>query len=133
MQNPSIISHVSVGVSDLARAAAFYDAVLASLGGKRILDEGEYGIAYGRQFPEFWVGRPHDGATPTVGNGTHVAFGAGSRAEVDAFHAAAIAAGGTDDGPPGPRPHYGAEYYGAFVRDPDGNKVEAMIWEGPMA
>ncbi len=131
MQNPSIISHVSVGVGDLARATAFYDATLAPLGARRLLDEGEYGVAYGRQFPEFWVGHPHDRGTPTVGNGTHIAFAANSRAEVDDFYAAAIAAGAQDDGPPGPRPHYGAEYYGAFVRDPDGNKIEAMIWEGP--
>ena len=132
MDNPSLMSHVSIGVADLARAAAFYDAALAPLGGKRILDEG-FAIAYGRQFPEFWIGPPHDGAAPSPGNGVHFAFLAGDRDQVKAFHAAALAAGGTDDGAPGPRPHYGAEYYGAFVRDLDGNKVEAMVWEGAPA
>lgn len=129
MENPSIMSHVSVGTADLARAAAFYDPVLAALGARRVLDEG-FAIAYGKQFPEFWVGPPHDGGAPAPGNGVHFAFLAASRAEVAAFHAAALAAGGADDGAPGPRPHYGAEYYGAFVRDPDGNKIEAMVWEG---
>lgn len=129
MDNPSLMSHVSVGTADLPRAAAFYDAVLATLGARRHVDEG-FAIAYGRQFPEFWVGPPHDGQPPAPGNGAHFAFLAASRDQVDAFHAAALAAGGTDDGPPGPRPHYGAEYYGAFVRDLDGNKIEAMVWEG---
>ncbi|MFZ4688697.1 MAG: VOC family protein [Polymorphobacter sp.] len=129
MDNPSLMSHVSIGVADLARATAFYDAVLAPLGARRILDEG-FAVAYGRQFPEFWVGPPHDGGAPTPGNGVHFAFFASSRDEVHAFHAAALAAGGTDDGPPGPRPHYDAEFYGAFIRDPDGNKVEAMFWDG---
>jgi len=129
MENPSIMSHVSVGTADLARAAAFYDPVLATLGARRVLDEG-FAIAYGKQFPEFWVGPPHDGGAPAPGNGVHFAFLAPSRAAVAAFHAAALAAGGSDDGAPGPRPHYGAEYYGAFVRDPDGNKIEAMVWEG---
>lgn len=129
MENPSLMSHVSVGVADLARAAIFYDLVLGTLGAKRIVDE-NFGIAYGREFPEFWVAPPHNGLPASVGNGVHFAFLARSRAEVQAFHAAALAAGGRDDGPPGPRPHYGKEYYGAFVRDRDGNKIEAMIWEG---
>lgn len=127
--NPSIISHVSVGTSDVKRACAFYDAVLATIGARRVLDEG-FAVAYGKQFPEFWVQPPHNGAPPQVGNGAHFAFSAGSRAEVDAFHIAALAAGGKDDGAPGPRPDYGREYYGAFVRDLDGNKIEAMFWDG---
>lgn len=127
--NPSILSHISVGVSDPARAAAFYDAVLATIGARRILEEGG-AVAYGKLYPEFWVGPPHDGRAPSPGNGAHFAFSAASRAEVDAFHAAALAAGGTDDGAPGLRPEYGPEYYGAFARDLDGNKIEAMVWEG---
>ena len=129
--NPSIISHVSVGVTDMARACAFYDAALGALGARRVFEEGGFAVAYGKQFSEFWVQFPHDRKPMAPGNGTHVAFAAANQAQVVAFHAAAIAAGGTDDGPPGPRPDYGAEYYGAFVRDPDGNKVEAMVWEGP--
>lgn len=128
--NPSILAHVSVGTVDVKRAAAFYDAVLATIGARRVLDEG-FAVAYGKQYPEFWVQPPHNGQQPHVGNGAHFAFLAGSRAEVEAFHAAALAAGGQDDGVPGPRPDYGPEYYGAFVRDLDGNKIEAMIWEGP--
>ena len=127
--NPSIISHISVGASDPVRAAAFYDAVLATVGARRVLHEGDV-VAYGKQFPEFWVGPPHDGKPPVPGNGAHFAFNAASRAEVDAFHAAALAAGGSDAGAPGPRPEYGPEYYGAFARDLDGNKIEAMVWEG---
>ncbi|MCA3254613.1 MAG: VOC family protein [Alphaproteobacteria bacterium] len=130
MENRSILSHVSVGAADLPRALAFYDAVLAAVGARRVVDEGGQGVAYGRQFPEFWVQPPHDGRPPQPGNGLHIAFLAPDRAGVDAFHAAALAQGGTDEGAPGPRPHYGPEYYGCFVRDPDGNKIEAMVWEG---
>ena len=130
MENPSILSHVSVGASDLERSLAFYDAVLATVGARRILNEGGHAVAYGKEFPEFWVQPPHDGGSPTPGNGLHLAFPAPDRAAVDAFHAAGLAHGGTDDGAPGPRPHYGPEYYGCFLRDPDGNKIEAMIWEG---
>lgn len=128
--NPSIISHVSLGTGDVERSARFYDAALGALGiGRRMEFPGA--VAYGRAFPEFWVQRPHDGGPAGVANGTHVCFLAASRAEVDAFHAAALAAGGTCDGPPGPRPQYDPAYYAAFVRDPDGHKVEAMFWDGP--
>jgi len=129
-ENPSIMSHVSVGVTDMARSLAFYDAVLATIGARRVLEEGGFAVAYGRQFPEFWVQMPANGAPPSVGNGTHIGFAAASRAQVNAFHAAALAAGGIDDGAPGPREHYGPEYYGSFIRDPDGHKIEAMFWDG---
>ncbi len=76
---------------------------------------------------------PIDGAPATVGNGTHLAFFATSREAVDAFHAAALEAGATDDGAPGPRPEYGAPYYGCFVRDPDGHKIEATFWDHALA
>ena len=129
MHTASIMSHVSVGTNDLARALAFYDAVLATLGGKRLIEHAGEAVAYGRQFPEFWVNRPFDEQRATVGNGAHYAFQAASKAEVDAFHEAALAAGATDDGAPGPRPEYGAPFYGCYVRDPDGNKIEATFWE----
>jgi catechol 2,3-dioxygenase-like lactoylglutathione lyase family enzyme len=80
-------------------------------------------------FPKFFVQAPFDGVTASVGNGTHIGFIAADRASVDAFHAAALAAGATDDGAPGPRPAYGAAYYGCFVRDPDGRKIEATFWD----
>lgn len=126
--NPSILSHVSIGTNHFERASHFYDAVLGTLGIGRVMAH-EGAVAYGRQFPEFWVQVPIDGQPATVGNGTHVGFGAASRAEVDAFYAMAIASGATGDGPPGPRPHYGAPYYGCFVRDLDGHKIEAMVWD----
>lgn len=122
----SIISHVSLGTNDLGRAGRFYDAVLGAMGIGRVMSE-PFGIGYGRAFPEFWIQPPFDGQRASVGNGVHVSFLARSQAEVDAFHAAALAAGGRDDGPPGFRPEYTPGYYAAFVRDPDGNKIEAML------
>ena len=91
-ENPSILSHVSIGTRDLARAVAFYDCVLASLGCQRIMAH-EQAVAWGRAYPEFWVNVPLNGEPASCGNGGHVAFFAGSRAEVDAFHRAALAAG----------------------------------------
>ena len=86
-------------------------------------------VAYGKAFPEFWVQTPINGAPATVGNGTHIGFIASDKAAVDAFHAAALVAGTSDEGPPGPREEYGAPYYGCFVRDLDGHKIEAPFWD----
>ena len=128
-QLQSALSHVSLGTNQFEQAVAFYDAVLAPLGIRRVLDLSEHrAIAYGRAFPELWIQVPHDGQPAQTANGTHVAFLAENPAQVDAFYAAAIAAGATDDGAPGGRPHYGPEYYGCFVRDLDGHKIEAMAW-----
>lgn len=122
-----MLHHVSVGVSDVARAAEFYDAVLAALGYKRTAQYLPFALAYGEGFSEFWIQRPHDKRDATSGNGVHVAFAARSREAVHRFHETALAAGGSDEGFPGPRPDYGPDYYGAFVRDPFGNKIEAML------
>ena len=122
-----MLHHVSIGVADVERAARFYDAVLAKLGFKRVMEVMPYGIAYGIKMPQFWVQLPHDQGSPSGGNGTHIAFNANSKAAVNAFHAAALSVGGRDEGAPGPRPEYTAEYYGAFVRDLDGNKIEAVF------
>ncbi|MGF1623925.1 MAG: VOC family protein [Alphaproteobacteria bacterium] len=130
--NPSIMSHVSIGTNDFARATAFYDAVLAALGARRV-EEFPGAVAYGRQYPEFWVQAPLDGGSATVGNGAHFGFFAASREAVDAFWAAAIAAGATPDGAPGPRPDYTDAYYGCFVRDLDGHKIEATFWDASKA
>lgn len=130
--NPSLISHLSIGTNDFARAAAFYDAVMPTLGARRI-EEFPGAVAYGKQYPEFWVQTPHDGAPAGTGNGTHFAFVADSPQAVDAFHAAALAAGGIDEGAPGPRPDYGPAYYGAYMRDPDGHKIEAAFWDAALA
>jgi len=124
----SLLSHVSLGSNRYEEAQAFYDRALAPLGCQRVLEH-EGATAYGRAYPEFWIQKPLDGQPATVGNGTHIGFLAHSRAEVDAFYQAALAAGASGDGAPGPRPHYGEPYYGCFVRDLDGHKVEAMYWE----
>ena len=130
--NPSILSHVSVGTDDLDRALAFYDRVLPVLGCHRIMAH-PGAVAYGRQYPEFWVQRPHDGAPASVGNGTHVGFFASSRRAVDDFHRSALEAGARDDGAPGGREAYGKPYYGCFVRDLDGHKIEAAFWDEELA
>jgi catechol 2,3-dioxygenase-like lactoylglutathione lyase family enzyme len=120
------VSHVSLGTNDYLRAKAFYDAVLATLQIRCVMDF-PGGAGYGRQFPEFWIQAPHDRGRASAGNGVHVCFFASSQEEVRAFHAKAIELGGKDDGAPGPRPEYSRDYYAAFVRDLDGNKIEAMV------
>lgn len=127
-ENPSIISHVSVGTNDFERARDFYDRVLSTIGCKRIMEH-PGAVAYGKMFPEFWLGLPHDRGKASVGNGTHVGFIAASKEAVHAFYDAAIAAGAKPDGAPGPREDYGAPYYGCFVRDLDGHKIEAAFWD----
>jgi catechol 2,3-dioxygenase-like lactoylglutathione lyase family enzyme len=118
-----MFNHVSVGTRDLERAGRFYDAALGALGYRRTMSE-SFGCAWGVEWPEFWATLPEDGDAG-AGNGVHVAFIAASREAVDAFHAAALAEGGSDAGAPGLR-DYTPNYYAAFVRDPDGNKLEAV-------
>lgn len=126
--NPSILSHVSIGTNDLLRSSTFYDKALAPLGISRIEEiEGE-AVAYGKQYPEFWVVIPLNEELATVANGMHLGFIAESKEAVHAFHKAAVNAGGIDNGAPGPRPQYGEPYYGCFVIDPDGHKIEASFW-----
>ena len=127
-QNPSILSHVSIGTNRFDQAVAFYDQVLPALGCKRILEH-PGAVAWGREYPEFWVQTPIDGQPANVGNGTHFGFFASSKEQVHAFYEAAVAAGASPDGAPGPRPHYGEPYYGCFVRDLDGHKIEAAYWD----
>lgn len=116
-----MIDHTGVGVSDLARSKAFYTAALAPLGYTPLMAwETHAGFGVPPK-PDFWIGQGRVNDPPV-----HVAFRASSRALVDAFHAAAIAAGGRDNGPPGLRPHYHPNYYGAFVLDPDGHNIEAV-------
>ena len=119
-----MIDHLGLTVSDLAASRAFYEAALAPLGYgvvMEIADGDSAHLGFGAGRPDFWI----SAGTP-VSEGVHAAFAAPDRATVDAFHAAALAAGGTDNGAPGPRPHYHEHYYGAFVLDPDGNNVEAV-------
>jgi catechol 2,3-dioxygenase-like lactoylglutathione lyase family enzyme len=122
-----MLHHVSVGVRDVGRAAQFYDAALGALGYKRVVEYLPYALGYGTIGPVFWVGLPHDQQAPTVGNGTHIGFSAPTKAAVHKFYDAALANGGSDNGPPGPREMYGPEYYGAFVIDLDGNRLEATL------
>lgn len=124
----TVLSHVSIGTNDIERALRFYDAALATLGCRR-MEEHAGMVGYGRVYPEFWVQTPIDGRPATLGNGTHVGLVAASRDEVVAFFDAAVAAGAEPDGAPGPRPAYGNPYYGCFVRDPDGHKIEAVYWD----
>ncbi len=125
------LDHVSVGVADMKRAKDFYDAALAALGLAPVMPV-EFGgelaaLGYGRPGrPVFWIGSPVDGQRPGAGNGVHIAFRAERRADVDAFFRAAIEHGGVEDGPPGLRAQNHPDYYCAFVRDPDGNKIEAV-------
>ena len=130
--SPSIISHVSIGTNDFDKARAFYDAVMPTVGAK-VHMEHPGAIAYGRMFPEFWLCLPHDGKPASIGNGFHMGFIADNKEQVHAFYDAAIAAGATCDGPPGPRPLYSEAYYGCFVLDLDGHKIEAAYWDEELA
>jgi catechol 2,3-dioxygenase-like lactoylglutathione lyase family enzyme len=129
-----MLHHVSVGVMDVERAARFYDAVLGALGYRRVMEFLPGAIAYGesKNRPQFWIGLPHDRNAASVGNGAHVGFIARSKNAVQKFHEAALAQGGSNNGEPGPRPDYGPEYYGAFVYDLDGNKIEATLYSVPI-
>lgn len=126
-----MLHHVSVGVMDVERAALFYDAVLGALGYKRVVEYLPHALAYGETTPVFWVGLPHDQKSASAGNGAHIGFSARNKDAVHKFHAAALKHGGADNGAPGPRPDYGSDYYGAFVIDIDGNKIEATVHNPP--
>jgi catechol 2,3-dioxygenase-like lactoylglutathione lyase family enzyme len=122
----TVLSHLSFGVADLAKAAAFYDGVLAALGYARVWSNEDgvgYGVAGGNDRLALF---PQEGKPTPPGAGFHLAFQAPSRVAVDAFHAAAMRLGGRDEGAPGARPHYSPTYYAAFVVDPDGHKLEAV-------
>ena len=119
-----MFSHVTIGSNDLARAKPFYDGLLTPLGLVRHMDFPNavgYGRAGGR--PQFWILNPLDRKAATVGNGITIGLEASDRSAVDAAYKAAIAAGGKDEGAPGIRAHYHPNYYGAYLRDPDGNKI----------
>jgi catechol 2,3-dioxygenase-like lactoylglutathione lyase family enzyme len=127
-----MFSHITLGCSDLDRASSFYDAVLLPLGLVRrpVTPDGGPAaacwIAPGQTLPRFYVYMPYNRLPASAGNGAMVAFLAPSQSAVDMAHKAGVAAHGLDDGPPGPRLNYGAGYYGAYLRDPDGNKVHIV-------
>jgi catechol 2,3-dioxygenase-like lactoylglutathione lyase family enzyme len=120
-----VIDHIGFEVSDLARSSRFYDAVLYALGARRIL-QSEHVVAYGVNGPQLWiVNRPGPPPTPGPSYG-HLALKASGKAAVDAAYAGGLANAGSDDGAPGMRPQYGARYYAAYMRDPDGLRVEIV-------
>ena len=119
-----MISHVSIGVRDIAKAGRFYDTALAALGYKRLYDSAE-ALGYGAETPELWVMQVARPVKADEASGLHLCFDASDRAGVDAFHKAGIKAGGRDNGRPGVRKDYGDNYYAAFVIDPEGYRLEA--------
>ncbi len=128
----SVISHITLGTNDRERAARFYDAVLGALGFDRLPKPADKPPAYEKHggMPTIYLYAPEDGRPATWGNGTHVAFVAEDRKQVHAFHDLAIENGGMSEGAPGLRAHYGPDYYAAYVRDPDGNKLQAVCYAG---
>lgn len=119
-----MFDHVSIGVSDIKRAGKFYDAALGPLGYTRLSD-GEGSLGYGDKAVGLWLGAIKKPVKPDTESGLHFCFVAKDRKSVDAFHAAALKAGGSDNGKPGVRADYSPNYYAAFVIDPDGYRVEA--------
>ena len=131
MSNPvisgnNVFSHVFIGAADVAQSSAFYDAALGALGVKNLGPFGSGAVLDGREKPAFLIGRPGDGEAPSS-NGVTIGFAAATPAEVDAFHAAGLKAGGTDEGKPGPRGHLPGAY-AAYMRDPAGNKICAYTF-----
>ena len=122
-----MIDHISVAVRDLERATRFYEATLATLGLSRLVTRPAT-IGFGKTYPEFWINLRAAMAAVEEGSGVHICLRAKSTGEVDAFHAAALNTGGRSDGAPGLRPHDRVRYYAAFVRDPDGNRIEAVTF-----
>jgi catechol 2,3-dioxygenase-like lactoylglutathione lyase family enzyme len=122
-----MIDHVSIAVRDLPGCGRFYDAALGALGYRRMIERPGT-IGYGKQYPEFWLNERRSMTPVDPDSGTHVCLRAASAEAVQAFHAAAVQAGGRSDGAPGPRPEYTAGYYAAFVRDPEGNRIEAVTF-----
>jgi catechol 2,3-dioxygenase-like lactoylglutathione lyase family enzyme len=122
-----MIDHISVGVSDLERSARFYEVTLATLGLSRLVTRPAT-IGFGKNYPEFWINLRKAMAPVAEGTGSHICLRARSTSEVDAFHVAALRAGGRSDGAPGLRPHDRMRYYAAFVTDPDGNRIEAVTF-----
>jgi catechol 2,3-dioxygenase-like lactoylglutathione lyase family enzyme len=119
-----MIDHLSIGVRDLAAARRFYDAVLAPLG-YACLSADATSLGYGRDAAAFWVNLAERPVPADPASGLHICFAAPTRESVEAFHAAALGAGGTDNGRPGPRADYGPDYYAGFVVDPEGYRIEA--------
>ena len=123
-----MIDHISIAVRDLAKGERFYTAALAPLGFAKLREWPGAAIGFGKKYPEFWINKREAMGRVAEDSGVHICLRAPDPASVDAFHAAALREGGSSDGEPGPRPHYHDGYYAAFVRDPDGNRIEAVTF-----
>jgi catechol 2,3-dioxygenase-like lactoylglutathione lyase family enzyme len=123
-----MIDHVSVAVRDLKVSARFYEPLLATLGMTKLREWLDAAIGYGKKFPEFWINRRPDMMPIAADSGAHICLRAPSIEAVNAFHAAALATGGSSDGAPGLRAHYHENYYAAFIRDPDDNRIEVVTF-----
>ena len=123
-----MIDHISIAVRDIKAAESFYTALLAPLGLSKLREWPDAAIGYGKKYPEFWINRRSEMTPVTQDSGVHICLRAQSAEAVNAFHAAALASGGTSDGAPGLRAEYNDRYYAAFVRDPDGNRIEAVTF-----
>jgi catechol 2,3-dioxygenase-like lactoylglutathione lyase family enzyme len=123
-----MIDHTSIAVRDLKKGEAFYAALLAPLGLAKLREWPDAAIGFGKKYPEFWINRRAAMDRVADDSGVHICLRAPSAEAVDAFHAAALKAGGTSDGAPGVRPEYHQTYYAAFIRDPDGNRIEAVTF-----
>jgi len=123
-----MIDHISLAVRDLGKSGTFYAALLAPLGITKLREWPDAAIGFGKSYPEFWINRRGGMSRVSDDNGVHICLRAPDTAAVDAFHAAALKAGGSSDGAPGLRPEYHGGYYAAFIRDPDGNRIEAVTF-----
>jgi len=122
-----MIDHVSINVRNLSASRAFYDVVLNTIGLARLVVTPET-IGFGKTYPEFWLNARPGSPPAAEDSGAHICLRARTTEAIDAFHKAAIGAGGSDDGPPGMRPEYNERYYAAFIRDPDGNRIEVVTF-----
>ena len=123
-----MIDHISIAVRDLSDGERFYTALLKPLGMAKLREWPDAAIGFGKKYPEFWINQRSDMAGVAEDSGVHICLRAPDTVAVDAFHAAALAAGGSSDGPPGLRQKYHDNYYAAFIRDPDGNRIEAVTF-----
>jgi catechol 2,3-dioxygenase-like lactoylglutathione lyase family enzyme len=122
------LNYVMIGSNDLARSWAFYDAVLPVIGGTLAFDYAPNAVCYQLREGRVWINRAHNGEPATIGNGSMVGLLCADDVEVQAAYARALANGGSDEGAPGPRPNYGPDFYGAYARDPDGNKMSFVFF-----
>lgn len=122
-----MIDHVSVAVRDLAAGTGFYEPLLQTIGLSKLVERADT-VGFGKRYPEFWINVRKSMASVEPDSGVHICLRTRTRESVDAFYATALENGGVDDGEPGFRPQYSDTYYGAFIRDPDGNRIEAVTF-----